>query len=210
MKRLGGLIVIAWVAMAAKAEVGGVGAPPTFLPNLLQKGAAWTWAYSERAGETEPWASPYLYETYHVVDRVGDWVTVEMSSSDSLDKQKPPHHKFIVNVSECLAAGKKLIFFKRFRIQFYSKSFDGQWRLLSKKHKALAFTEKFNCFSGRFPYNVKGAQGNQEPLFQWQNFASNSWYSFTTGDLQGVMLERHSHNIKVTFESLEYLPSKVD
>ncbi len=170
-------------------------------PDHFYKGARWIWSYSERGDQKGEWQDPYLYEVYEVVHVDGPQVTIEMSSRSNLFEPTAAHHKFIVDINKCLASGKKRTKFNRFRIEFYTKSFGKGWTLLAKKHKALAFTEKFNCFSGSLDFEVKDLPiggGEKVLAFRWEGLALNSWYSADdSSEMQAVMLERRSNEILV-------------
>ncbi len=152
----------------------------------------WTWSYSERDEITGDWKSPYLYETYQVVEKKGSVVTIEMSSHEDLNKKTKPHHKFIVDIEKCLEAGQNLGRFMKFKISFYTMTLENQWTLLSHHHKALAFTEKFNCYWGKLKKVEKWEESLGVPLFQWRGSPVRSWYIEALDQYSGVAFERET------------------
>lgn len=163
-------------------------------------GAYWVWSYAERDEESQKWQDPYLYERYQVIAVDGDQVTIEMSSGSEVDHENEPHHKFVADVSRCLELGASKMKFQRFRIEFYTKSFGNGWSLLSKKHKGLAFTEKFNCFSDKVKQKTDQISFFSElvDVFQWRTLAPRSWYARSMdATLQGVMMKRGTKNIAI-------------
>ena len=176
--------------------------PPTFSKVQFKKGAKWTWSYSRWSESKDDFEAPYLFETYKVVDIDGEEVTIEMSSGDELNHEVPPHHKFVVNLADCLEAGKSLFRFKRFRIQFYNRNSSGEWKLVSKKHKALAFTEKFNCLSIDKPYHLDIIDLFDQSMsgFRWDLDDQDSWYGYRTeSEWPGVLLKRSARKIRILF-----------
>ncbi len=166
-------------------------------------GAHWTWSYSQESSSGQTWESPYLFETYQVVQVDKGRVTIEMSSaSDSTQANSTePHHKFVVDIRECLNRGQSLAPLRRLKIRFYTKSFGSGWQLVSKNHKALAFTEKFNCFNDETHPQNNGSLslfGQVQPIVQFENYFTQSWYlNAVDHPLAGVMMRRRAGDILV-------------
>lgn len=168
---------------------------------VFHEGASWTWSYSEFNEESQQWERPYLYETYKVSERLENEVTIEMSSSESLEVTREPHHKFIVNLDKCFGVGESVRKLLGLKVAFYTKNSNGEWELLSKSHKGLAFTEKFNCLSGGLETESDKVtiEGLTYPVFQWVGAGNiKSWYSNLDLEHGGVALKRRSRNYKMT------------
>lgn len=155
----------------------------------FQKGSYWVWAFSESDGDGG-WQEPYLYETYKVINRSKEWVTIGMSSAPSLDADFAPHHKFKANLIKCLDYGQNSRTLKRWKVQFFSKSLSGnKWQLVSRSHKGLVFTEKFNCLTNISSENLSTQKVEWEGeriVFGLRNKKRTSWYLANHPDLMGV------------------------
>lgn len=173
-----------------------------FDKRMFTTNSYWTWSYSEYDFEKEEWKPAYLYETYTVVQRSEDNVTIEMASHQQLDKKGEAHHKFIANLQSCLEQGKEFKSFRRWKIEFYTKSLSPDWELLSKNHKGLAFTEKFNCVSDDKKYNIEDVlfAGQSFEVFQFQGPYPRSWY-LSQGHLKGVAYQRFPKEYKMELVS---------
>ncbi len=173
--------------------------------NSFEEGDFWKWSYSEFEEGEGRWKAPYLFEMYKVVEKSGSKVTIEMFSSEQIEMESGAHHKFEVDIADCLSLGAEVRTFKRLKIKFYTKSFSSKWELVSRRFKALAFTEKFNCFSGDKAlraYEEKDVLGRKMNLFRFnEKKLPMSWYSLTEG-LEGVALLRYPRNYKM--EMVEY------
>lgn len=161
---------------------------PTIEGSPFQKGDEWVWAYSEWDSKNLKWSEPYLYEKYRVTEVQGHKVEIEMSSDSQLNHQSPAHHKFVADTEACLRKGKSSKDLKSWRIAFYTKSFGSQWKLVSKQHKGLAFTEKFNCLKGA--EEILSGEVTYENR-NWTIFNPNpnqegSWYFYDHPHLRGV------------------------
>ncbi len=181
--------------------------PPTIQIDQFEKGHFWVWSYSEWNEEEKNFFDPYLFETYEVTDVEDAKITIEMSSSPSIDQKQPPHHRFVINLDRCLTLGQSQKSLKNLRIHFYTKSMGNDWKLLSKNHKALAFTEKFNCLSASQAANIDlhKFQNSQWPSFQWPEFSPTSWYIYSKeAPFRGVMIKRNAGNILVRLEEVSY------
>ena len=190
------LVLIVWssIFLVLSAQ-----ASPVVDIRLFEKGAQWTWGYSEFDEALQVWKDPYLYETYEVTKRKGDQVTIEMSSHKEFGKKAEAHHKFIANIKLCLRLGQRKGDLKSWKIKFFTKSYGPQWELVSKSHKGLAFTEKFNCYSGEEEVNTLTVNVDEEEhiLFQFKEGLPKSWYLPETHDLTGIMLLRLPRSYKV-------------
>lgn len=171
-------------SLAAHAEVSFVDL------NSFQVGQSWTWLYSEKTKDQQ-W-TPYYIETYRVHARHQDQVTVEMSSRAAGDPDiSPAHHKFIVDLKDCLKAEKDP-HAQNWTVRFYSKSLSGNWQLVEANHPNLVFTEKFNCrpevLSEPVLTDVALWQGEPQRIFQFpvQPRADSSWYFLEAKSLEGV------------------------
>ncbi len=175
------------------------GVPATVDAQQFQVDDQWVWSYSQWNEEIGQWDSPYLYETYQVAKVDNGKITIEMSSSAAPGSATDPHHKFVVDIGACLEQGVALSTFKEFHIQFYTKSLGKGWELLSKNHKGLAFTEKFNCFSGDRSFQEKRIplHGKDVNSFQWDQFPVRSWYASAVDTEPGIMTERRTKNYLV-------------
>ncbi len=183
------------------------GKPPTILKDQFTIGDRWVWSYSEWSHEKNDFLRPYLFETYEVTAVRDAEITIEMSSSPDIDQKEPSHHKFIIDIDRCLTLGKAKQSLRNLRIHFYTKSLDQNWKLLSKNHKALAFTEKFNCLSSNQGANIdlNDFQNSQLPSFQWTDFSPTSWYAYSEkAPLRGVMVKRNAGDILVRLEEVSY------
>lgn len=171
----------------------------TINERVFKKGSFWTWSYSE-LDEEGLWEEPYLYETYLVVDRAGDLVTIEMFSSSNLRTKTSAHHKFKANIKKCLKKGANARTLKRWGISFYTKSLGPKWELLSHNFKNLAFTEKFNCFSGDEGLIDKEFlfYENTVSAFQWvSKELPKSWYLTDGHESAGVAFIRFPGQFKM-------------
>lgn len=155
-------------------------------------GNCWLWTYFEKNKQTGTWA-PYYFERYTVTEADGKKLTLEMSSSSARPILSAAHHKMDVDFSKCESSAQDPRF-KNFTIVFYTKSMgeDGRWQLVSRAHKNLVFTEKFNCW-GALP-NEKivtafwpGPSGSK-PIFQVERVPPReaSWYFLAEPGLEGV------------------------
>lgn len=179
--------------------------PATFDNQIFQIGASWTWAYSKCLLEDGRCLDPYLYETYTVIDRNDSLVTIEMSSDDHVQGDSPAHHKFVADLDACKKAGTHVGKFLNWKIEFYTTSLSDGWELVSKKFKGLAFTEKFNCFSGKLQNKSKTEVWNSESLdlFQWMGLNIQSWYAANGDFLKGVAVQRTSGHYRVQLQRFQ-------
>ncbi len=184
---------------------GVFGQAATVDENQFFVGGTWTWAYSQQSSSETTWEAPYLYETYQVVQVEKSKVTIEMSSRSDWKNGSAtePHHKFVVDIKQCLKRGKSLAQLRRLKIQFFTKSFGNGWQLVSKNHKALAFTEKFNCFQNTtHPQMIDSIDLIEKnlPIVKFENYFTDSWYlSAMDHPLAGVMIRRLAGDILVEF-----------
>jgi len=88
--------------------------------------------------------NPYYLERYTVLDRTGDFLTFEMSSSPYEENQLKAHHRFVLDFRKCEKAGRSSAA-RAFSVILYRKTPEGFWELVSKFHPGYIFTEKFNC-----------------------------------------------------------------
>ncbi|NQZ00113.1 MAG: hypothetical protein HRT45_05520 [Bdellovibrionales bacterium] len=163
----------------------------------FQVGNSWTWSYSEKTDDE--WGTPYLFETYSVKNRIADIVQIEMSSSTDLNSQGQAHHFFIVDLGDCQNVGSHIGRLNRMKIQFYTRTGSEAWQRVSKKHFALAFTEKFNCLESKMNRNEQSFQSpvfDDIDLFQWRSLKVHSWYS-SVGQTAGVAVLRYTRNYKM-------------
>ena len=175
--------------------------------DLFKKGDFFVWAFSEYDKSISQWKEPYLYEKYTVTDVEGDVVTVEMSSDSQPNSSSASHHKFKANIKECLSLGASKNSMKKWKVSFYTKSFGPQWELVSKKHKGLVFTEKFNCLSD----NVEVESGAVSWDGDW-NISSEklkkvkSWYFTDHPVLKGVTYRKvfGAYKLELEMTSLVY------
>lgn len=163
----------------------------------FETGKEWTWSYSEKAAGKDEWKEPYLYETYRVIERQGDEVTIAMASRSDISESFEPHHKFTINVAQCLKSGETLSQFLKLKISFYTKSLSEGWTLLSHHHKALAFTEKFNCFVGDLKKEEKWIDSLNRSIFQWIGLPEHSWYIQSDDSLNGVAYQRRAGDYRM-------------
>lgn len=167
------------------------GSHTTVTAAQFQVGNTWTWTYSELSRTTGEW-TPYLLETYRITESKPPLLTFEMSSSGGPGIFSEAHHKFIVDFSRCESAAldsKK----KNFHVEFLTKSYGNGWQVVSKYHKNLVFTEKFNCAGPITP-----AEFVTEKVWSWQSQPTNvftidtkakketSWYFLAVPGLEGV------------------------
>lgn len=166
---------------------------PVISSDLFKIGNSWTWAFSAPRGDTGTWETPYLYETYKVTQRKGDLVTIEMSSGPDIDSPFNPHHKFRANVADCLKQGKSKSSLRRWKIDFYTKNLPphaNQWKRVSRRHKGLAFTEKFNCLKSTSPRDFRQKdiywEGQNWLIFTTSRSKHASWYFTDHQELRGI------------------------
>ena len=127
-----------------------------------------------------------------------------MASSAQYPVTTPPHHRLIANISDCLST-KDL---KSWTIEFYTKSFGPDWEMVSKQHKNLAFTEKFNCVSEwHSPLNVETVDIQGQPgsiaFLQIDINEPGSWFIQNPTDLNGVAYKKYFDS-KYLFELIKF------
>lgn len=172
--------VLLWSALATAQAI------PTVQFESFKPGAYWRWVYSELDKKTGEW-SPYLVEKYTVTAVEGRNVTLEMNSSGYPAVNAEAHHKMIVDFSKCeLAAAdpKK----RAFTVEFYTKSFGNGWQVVSKAHKNLVFTEKFNCSSPAANEEWEYLDMGGSATFRLKRTPAReaSWYFLDRADALGV------------------------
>lgn len=154
----------------------------------FKQGASWIWVYSEWSKKDNAWA-PYFREKYTLTEAKDKILTFEMSSGPIEGELAPPHHKIVVDFTKCekASADPKM---RNFSVEFYTQSFGGGWKVVSKNHKNLVFTEKFNCAGPmnfeKVVFSVLNVSGTQQPTFQKQPGSEASWYFLNFGQLTGV------------------------
>lgn len=173
-------------------------------------GATWRWLYLEKNQQGKYEA--YYIEKYQVIDKRNDFLTIEMSSSPSNQKEQTPHHRFIIDFKKCERASKDPRY-KKFSVTLYTKSLEtNQWTLVSNTHKDLIFTEKFNC-STPFPAQkvstaTHNFNGEKIKVFQIKDYPAQkfiSWYALNHSRLKGVALSKaFSPNGSYKFKLLDF------
>lgn len=161
----------------------------------FKEGNYWRWLYSEWDKESHQW-KPYYIEKYTVTDENEDLITIEMSSSPASSMEGPPHHKFILDFNKCRRAAKNPRF-KNFTVELYTRSLGQNWELVSRSHKNLIFTEKFNCETP-FPHQKVVYQDQTYRNKVYRTFQVNtqpprkrSWYFLNLPeDLKGVAFSK--------------------
>ncbi len=171
--------------------------------DTFQPGVTWVWSYSERADDEGAWPAPYLFETYKVVERQGDRVTIDMASHDSRRTHWDPHHRFVVNLKDCLNSKKSLRRLFHWKIAFYTKTRSADWHLVSRKHDNLAFIEKFNCYDGPIPFQeiLRKTVGEVRVTAKWLSIPLQSFYIADQSQLAGVAAQRRSRNYQMLLDS---------
>lgn len=157
---------------------------PTVSIDGFDVGKTWIWAYSERTKDKQGWQEPHLYEQYKVIEVKGNVVTIEMSSSSTLPVKTNAHHKFVVDVDDCLRQQADYNYKKDFSLQFYTKSLGPHWEK-AYSPKGIVFTEKFNCVSMAPEEKINLGHA----IFQFKNSKNKTWY-ITIGDFAGVAFEK--------------------
>lgn len=154
----------------------------------FKQGASWIWTYSEWDKKNTQWV-PYFREKYTLVEVKDKILTLEMSSGPAEGKLAPAHHKMVVDFAKCekASADPKM---RNFTVEFYTQSFGGGWKLVSKNHKNLVFTEKFNCAGPmtfeKVAFSELNVDGQAQTTFQKQPGKEASWYFLNFGELTGV------------------------
>ena len=171
----------------------------------FQPGHSWTWSYSEQTEISSPWQDPYLFETYSVVDRQGSLVTIDISSHADRGGNLAPHHRFIVDLTDCMNAKNSLGRLLRWKIKFYTKTRSIDWQLVSRKHDSLAFTEKFNCYDGPIPFKEiqNRIVGETRDIAKWLSIPLQSFYIADDSALAGVAAQRRSRNYLMLLDSVD-------
>jgi len=164
------------------------GQVPVVSSEFFAPGRSWTWDYSHaQTGEL------YSTETYTVVDRAADLVTIEMSTIFPGQGAYRAHHRLIVPVDRCLAAYRNPVQKQPWSFRMFYREQDGHWQE-TEPPTTLAFEEKFNCnpwindsrsYLTIFRDGVNGA----EFMHKLWRTVETSWFSGESVEA-GVMSEK--------------------
>lgn len=168
-------------------------------------GSAWTWEY--RKNKASVYSS---LEKYRVTEIDDSNITMVMSSKLFGEERFTEHHKFIIDLDQCLQAYQNPYIQGQVPLKLFYKS-GNNWYFSSGKKRTSPFEEKFNCnayldqeevqyhsITESTPFNYRNKlyfiqtikQIPINPLEGWfpSTFQNQKEHPFLGDDLRGVAL----------------------
>ena len=108
--------------------------------DMFQPGNYWVWEYKTIEGEHNS------FEKYLVLSREGSIVTFEMQTQLADASSFSAHHRFTVDIDECLQTYEDYSRIKKWRLKSFKYKYEeGRWLEAGYKNNTQVFEEKFNC-----------------------------------------------------------------